>query len=36
MGSIISEKRNNEFMISGQPIYYINPGNDTRIIKRIK
>ena len=36
MGSIILEKNNNEFQISGQPIYYINPGNDTRIIKKIK
>ncbi|MEJ7560784.1 MAG: hypothetical protein WKF66_20905 [Pedobacter sp.] len=35
MGAITLEKSNNEFMISGQPIYYINPGNNTRIIKKI-
>jgi hypothetical protein len=36
MGFIILKKNNNEFTISGQPIYYINPGNDTRILKKIE
>ena len=36
IGSINLEKSGNEFTISGQPIYYINPGNDTRSIKKIK
>ena len=36
MGFVILEKSNNKITTSGQPIYYIDPGNDTRILKKIK
>ncbi len=35
MGLIYVEKTNKEFFISGSPIYFINPGNDARPLKKI-
>lgn len=35
MGLIYVEKTNKEFFISGSPIYFINPGNDVRPLKKI-
>jgi hypothetical protein len=36
MGIIFLEKDKDEFSISGEPIYFINPGNDNLPIKKIK
>lgn len=36
MGIIFLEKDENEFIISGEPIYFINPGNDNVSIKKIE
>ena len=36
MGIIFLEKDEDEFSISGEPIYFINPGNDNLSIKKIK
>ena len=35
MGIVFLEKYGNEFTISGAPIYFINPGSDNLIIKKI-
>lgn len=36
MGIIFLEKDKDEFSISGEPIYFINPGNDNVSIKKIE
>ena len=36
MGIIFLEKDEDEFSISGEPIYFINPGNDNVSIKKIE
>lgn len=36
MGIIFLEKDGDEFIISGEPIYFINPGNDNMSIKKIE
>jgi len=36
MGIIFLEKDEDEFSISGEPIYFINPGNDNLSIKKIE
>lgn len=36
MGIIYVEKLDDEFFISGKPIYFINPGNDDLPLKKIK
>ncbi|MEC3875467.1 hypothetical protein [Chryseobacterium salviniae] len=36
MGTIYVEKSDNEFFISGQPIYFINPGNNEMPLKKVK
>jgi hypothetical protein len=36
MGEIILEKDPDGYYISGQPIYFINPGNDRFLIEKIK
>lgn len=36
MGTIYIEKSDNEFYISGNPIYFINPGNNEMPLKKIK
>lgn len=36
MGIIYVEKLDNEFYISGSPIYFINPGSDDLPLKKIK
>jgi hypothetical protein len=36
MGIIYIEKLDDEFFISGSPIYFINPGSDDRPLKKIK
>lgn len=36
MGEIILEKDSDGYYISGQPIYFINPGNDRLLIKKIE
>jgi len=36
MGTIYIEKSDNEFYISGNPIYFINPGNNEMSLKKIK
>lgn len=35
MGVILLEKDGNEFTISGEPIYFINPGSDNLTIKKM-
>lgn len=36
MGIIFLEKDENEYNISGEPIYFINPGSDNLQIKKIR
>jgi hypothetical protein len=36
MGTIYVEKSDNEFFISGQPIYFINPGNNEMPLNKLK
>lgn len=36
MGTIYIEKSNNGYFISGNPIYFINPGNNEMPLKKIK
>ncbi|KAA0127826.1 hypothetical protein FY557_11775 [Chryseobacterium sp. SN22] len=36
MGAIYVEKLDDDFFISGSPIYFINPGNDDLPLKKVK